>query len=512
MTIDPPLDPSRQTKALKFDFRDLSADATSKSLKKMPSAWKDYFGVHCGLSYYFGLAEALHNYKGMLGVNFNTLRGCEKAAHNFHRAEVTKSEDKPLREGPFAGPPFRFELDDIGTYFGGRYRPFTDMMPELIQQDTKVVFITTHLAPPTDTGLDKNKLYWQVRLLHEAFPEAKDIIRWQVGNEVQSEHFDPLGYRRLNQELGYQKYSYNSGQKLGFYINMYLAPALEAIQKASEDVYGDKRAITTFLGSTVGHYETWLFPILDAKFDTDQAPTLNGQEVWKHIRGVCPHYSLGGTGLDNLQKIVDQYVKTDKIDDIWITESYGWGGRGPVSIIEQGFNFLTWAAKNDFDANEARVIWWGADAEKAGGSGLSMVNTLGTFLANRDFHYMHQTDDAANIYVVADSDSRDLERFYVVVSPKFHGEHDTAEEAELDLKFDPRSTGARRIDLRTLEIDLPKGAAKKNWTARGVQYSAYIPPQETTVPVSVEDGKLKAEINRRIVEPYILFVGLRSKP
>lgn len=516
VSIEPPLDPERQANSIDMTFQDFSVDATANSLRIMPSPWKDYFGLHSGLTYYSGLAEGLIKYDGVLGVSVNTLRGCHNIGQLEQRITQTMNPGKPQRMGPFQGSPVNIELSDLGTYYAGRYYPISDLMTELNGLDTKAVFNAAHIVPPGPNGLqDKNKLYWAVRLIHEAHPEAKDFIVWQAGNEVQSEHFDPYGYKRKNTVAGYEKHKYNSQDKRDFYINMYLAPTLEAIQAASEDVYGDKHAIKTYLGSTVRHYDSWLFPILDAKFKSEAAPTLNGEEVWKHVDGVCPHYTLGGKALTDLQRTYDRYVKTDKISDIWITESYGWGGRGSISIIEQGFNFLSWASANGLNADQTRTIWWGAETDRAGGSGLDMAHTLGSFIAGRDFYFSRQNNARANIYVVADSDNSDLSRFYTVVIPKLQGEYDTAQESELqdggyDTAEEPGMPEADSfistlIDLGELHVRLPLGCESKAWRAEYVQYSPYMPPESEVLSVAVSEGVATVTIEERITEPCIIY-------
>jgi len=65
------------------------------------------------------------------------------------------------------------------------------LIPDLIRHGFDAIYIMTNTVRPGMEPFDKDRAYWTVRTIHEAFSKACRHVVWQIGNEVVSGHFDP---------------------------------------------------------------------------------------------------------------------------------------------------------------------------------------------------------------------------------------------------------------------------------------------------------------------------------
>jgi len=109
-------------------------------------------------------------------------------------------------------------------------------------------------------------------------------VAWEIGNEIVSGHFNPRGLPKERVARGPAPdgtyHGYDLRWKLDYYVNQYLAPAVEAIERASQDVYRDPGAIRILVGSMNPYNKpniTFLKQVMAARFDGRFAPSLRGQ-------------------------------------------------------------------------------------------------------------------------------------------------------------------------------------------------------------------------------------------
>jgi len=457
---------------------------SDKTMTPMVSPWADYFGTH----YASTPDEA--------GKTWNTVR----SYGGTHVGIQNENPAAPPRKGPFTGREVHFAIEDFHGPRGGKSA--AQLIPELIQHQFTGIYIMTSIVRPSLEPFDKDRAYWAVRQIHEKFPEAHRHVVWQMGNEVVSGHFDPKGIwnRREGAATGKRQgqgqqpgqrednfFGYDLKWKEDYYVNDYLAPAIEAAERASKDVYGDPRRIQIALGSMNPYNRPnleFLKNVMGRAFDGRQAPALKGEPVWKHIDLLTVHYMTGSPGtIATLQQYHDDYLKTGKVNGIWITEDHGHAGKGPVTILDRGLRFLAWAARNNLSGAQTRLCWWGENAREPGGSGTEATRLLGGFLAGKPLYFSHRQEGAANLYVLTDAADGKLSRGLVAIVPERYGTRDCGK----------------------LTVALPAAAAKKTWIARAVSYSLETPPQISEVALSHSAESLIVPVNARVSGAWLLM-------
>lgn len=464
---------------------DITVAVSEKTMTPMVSTWADYFGTH----YASTPDEA--------GRTWNTVR----SYGGTHVGIQEENPAAPPRKGPFTGREVRFTLED---FHGPRAsKTATQLIPELIEHRLTGIYIMTSIVRPSLEPFDKDRAYWAVRQIHEKFPDASQHVVWQMGNEVVSGHFDPKGIwnrrgegavpgQQRQQQGGREDnfFGYDLKWKEDYYVNDFLAPAIEAAERASKDVYGDPLKIQIALGSMNPYNQPnlkFLKNVMERTFDSRQAATLKGKPVWKHIDLLTVHYMTGSPrSIETLQQYHDDYLKTGKVKGIWLTEDHGHAGKGPVTILERGLRFLGWAAKNNLSGAQTRLCWWGENAREPGGTGTEATRLLGGFLAGKPLHFSHRQEGAADVYLLADAADGKLSRGLVTIVPAERG-------------------GA--VECGKLTLALPAGAAAKNWTARAVLYSADTPPRIFPVVPTRNGGSLILPVNQPGSGTWLLLLA-----
>ncbi|TWU62591.1 Acetyl esterase Axe7A precursor [Crateriforma conspicua] len=407
---------------------------------------------------------------------------------------VADNESVPPLKGPFTGKDIRFQLSDFHAARGGQSA--LQLIPELIEHDLTAIYLMTNIVRPSLTAFDQDRAYWAVRLIHERYPKAADHIVWQIGNEVVSGHFDPRGVwrnmpRDQRRQAGMKEdnfFGYDLKWKEEYYVNSYLAPAVEAIERASRDVYGDPRRIRIALGSMNPYNRpnlTFLKNVMGRTFNSPHAESLKGEAVTKHIDFLTVHYMTGSSkSIDTLQLYHDDYLKSGHVKGIWVTEDHGHAGLGPVTIIERGFRFMDWAARNDLSAVQTRLCWWGERQVEAGGRGEVATTIIGDFLAGRQLQILSESIEAGRVCAVRDDHEGRVQRVLIALVPE--------KRSEIEI-------GALRIPLLQTRSD--------QWRAEAIQYSATGPGKPFDAEVRTDKGRIHVELNRRFSEPALLLLS-----
>jgi len=439
------------------------------SLTPLKSSWAEYFGTH-----YKSTPEGS-------GSIWNTVR-----SYGGPHISIHDNPDSPTLKGPFTGRELHLSLSDIK---GKRAVKGADVLiPDIVKNDLTAIYIMSGLVSPTLEPFDKDLAYWALRRIYETFPAANTNLVWEMGNEVVSGHFDPRGiWKNIQNKSAKGKgrednfFGYDLAWKENYYVNDFLAPAIEATERAALDVYKDPRAIRIALGSMNPYNReniTFLRNVMDRKFESVQAPTLNGEPVWKHIDLITVHYMTGSTRtIETLQGYLDNYVRTGKVRGIWITEDHGNGGKGPVTILDRGLRYLDWIARNGLDAEQTRLCWWGEAQKDPGGQGTEATRLLGAFWKNQQILFSRNKQKEMTVATMANaSDENNLNRIMVAVIPS--------------------SEGHQNVD--SLRLKLPGKAISKNWAAKAVIYSVEVPSKTSVAPVEKKDNMLEVNINAEV--------------
>ena len=458
----------------------LSLSPGARSLRPLPSQWADYFGTHYAKS-----PEEARKW-------CSTIRSYGGAHMGLY---VTAKSQR--HKGPFTGREVRVGLADFHARINPSRKTAEQLIPELIKHRLTGIYVMTGIVRPSLEPFDKDLAYWTVYQIHKRFPSAWRHVVWQMGNEVVGGHFDPQGLKDKNDgrrvPLDGLLDGYDLQWKEEYYVEHYLAPAIEAVQRASQDVYDDPHKIKILLGSMNPYNRPnieFVKNVFQRKFTGKHAPTLKGDPVWKHIDVFTVHYMFGAErAAQRMQHYADTYLKTGKVDGIWITEEYGRKGQGPVTMIQRGFRFLSWVAHNRLDADQARLVWWGEGEEKPGGSAQKLAILLGRYLARRSLYFLDQKHAAGRVYLISDGKGRQLRHLVIALVP-----HQDA-----------------RFQAGELRLALPGIPPDSMWRVVAFQYSADHPHERTFPEVKRRGNALQIRIEHSAREPMLLFVRRESE-
>jgi hypothetical protein len=405
---------------------------------------------------------------------------------------VYATDDSPEHEGPFTGRTVRVGLSDFHSRFNRSGRSAERLIPDLIEHRFTAIYQMTTIVRPSLEPFDKDLAYWTVYQIHKEFPKAWKHVAWQIGNEVVSGHFDPKGVRQKGKPPEVSPdgkfHGYDLDWKEDFYVEEYLAPAIEAIERASNDVYGDPRKINILLGSMNPYNRQnveFLRNVMGRKFTGRYAPTLAEEPVWKHIDVLTVHYMFGGERtVQRMQTYVDDYLRTGMVDGIWMTEDHGRAGKGTVTVIERGFRFLAWVARNKLNAAQARLVWWGDGARKPGGSARDAEQLLGDFLFGGTLHFLDRAGEDGHIYLISDGLDSSTTRLLMAVVPRNDSE----------------------LDLGDVRLDLPEDIPHSGWSADAIQFSATHLPDKNVTPVASKETELRVSVGKSVTEPMLIML------
>jgi len=464
-------------------MRDLECAIDPNRMRPLPSPWEAYFGVH-------NTSAA-----ALAGLGCRTVRGCGGPHLGLPRDKRGMGRDEPVRKGPFTGATIRVGLKDMRRHAGPGRRSLDQLIPEIIANKVTAIYIGSDLIHPSTEPFDKDLAYWALRLIHERFPEADRHVLWQWGNEVNGLHFDPTNIKARIKKTGESKWKFaNTPEKRELYVAGFLAPAIETTRKVSRDVYGQRRRIKIVSGSFANiynpAYRKWMYEIMDHKISGPQAPTLKGDRVWQHVDLLTVHYPFArGNGAEVMQEIHDKLLKTGKVESIWITEEHGGRGKGPVTIVDRGLQFIDWVAANRLNARQTRLVWWGANHKKAGGRAIEAVEALGRFLAGSRLRVLSERQGNARVYTLVGQEKQErVSRIMIAIIPD----------------------ASSALAVRKLILSLPAQSQAATWSARALQFSSTDPPVEWDTPVLREGVRLSVTIGRQITEPFVLF--LKASP
>ncbi len=453
------------------------------SLQPLRSPFLAYFGTH-----YSGADD--------LGKRFTAVRGY--GGTHVRLTPPPEDADVPERKGPFSGEPVRVRLEDYHSQSKFATNPKTgrELFDEIVQHGIRTVGVFPTGEAYEGEPFDRDFAYWFYRLAHEQAPQLNQYAVWQIGNEIVSVHWNP---RRLDRKSVDRWWNadrsewngYDLKWKLDFYVNHWLGPEIEAIQAAARDVYGDSHAIPIATGSMNPYNaaNTWFVErLMDARFDGERVPTLAGAPVWKHVDYLTIHYMLAPPRHANTQRLhqyVRDYLRTDKVKGLWITEEHGVSGRGAPTVLERGMYFLRWVATDDLNADQAKVFWYGEKTRAGRGSGANLMTRLGTFFADRAVRFA-ATDDAQAYYQVISARPNDdgaPDRVLVVILPR------------------------RGSELAAGTIDLRVRGLTGDWRGEGVDYSYTIEPPRFPVKVTATAQGLNLKCNRVLVNPTAIYLS-----
>ena len=238
-----------------------------------------------------------------------------------------------------------------------------------------------------DHGLKWKDIVYAQSLKLTNLADANERVYWQIGNEISSPSYSKTIRYWQGQPFGdgipYDNFI------IPFYVENFLAPTIEAIDRASVDAYGQAGKINICLGSLTNassnSAQTFLSELLNYEIAGNNSPSLNGKKVSDLIHIITIHYTVGTASTADWENILNHYKNysgTGRIKGVWSTEEVGinsaLGGAGNLIGSLATFRYLEWAINNGYTSKEVRTNYYGWNT----GDERTTVNTFNQFLYN----------------------------------------------------------------------------------------------------------------------------------
>lgn len=318
------------------------------------------------------------------------------------------------------------------------------------------------LVMENDGRFYKDLIYQAVSFAETyAGKDKRNEVYWEMGNEINSHK--RFGLRELDDTK-------NQIEHAKDYLEYYLAPAVEAVRTASQDLYQDPRAIKVLLGNVTfirdDATKKFLETILEGTVEGKHAPTLAGKKGHELVDALGIHYSHG-TG-DLLEEYYQRWIATGLVKGMWNTEELGLRGWGDYEIASVAFRWLDFWARKPWTPDTARLIFWGdripsrvtRDGLAINTSGEAMERHLGQFFRDfplkaldkgKDFDVTASSD--VETYALAATEGKGSQRVGVLVIPS---KTTTISEVrllgadtdcEIEAYIQPAAESKKRVDL-----------------------------------------------------------------
>lgn len=347
------------------------------AIREAMPTWAEFVGSH------YIARDAIKLYRGLFydPVIYRVLAdGAEKPVdHRPWVAYVTKENLPPEcepRVGPYSGETVWLKQSRINEIVAWAEEHDAFML------HGRDVMKRTEYLEAAETMLRKDELYWSVRgFCEQRAADALPLI-FHLGNEVNAFH---LPWK-------------NHPHVVDMVVEYNLAPSIEAIRRASADVYSDAEALPVMLGSITSPWPLghgFLNAMVNRTIAGDMAPSLAGRPVHEFGDFASIHYSMKGPFWSHyLDAVNDRLVRTGKVEGFWNTEEVGGNAdlhRGPY-MMALPFRYLDWWSRRDWAPGRGGVIYWGdTRSREAYTVAMDVQELLGGFLGRHAL--VNLTDD-----------------------------------------------------------------------------------------------------------------------
>lgn len=226
---------------------------------------------------------------------------------------------------------------------------------------------------------------------------ASERVYWQFGNEINGPRF----LRNMVEWEGgtAQQRGIAMSRFIPLYVEYFLAPGVEAIQKSSRDAYGKEGQIRIMLGSLANARHprsiSWYRQLLDYEIKGTYAPTLRGRRVFQIVDTLSIHYLLTAPDdywAEELDKLSRSYMGRGAVRRIWSTEEIGIRrareGHGAATALQVWARSLWWWEKYLWKPEHGRVFFWGWNIGDKGSRAEDSLSTIFSFTGDRALNYV----------------------------------------------------------------------------------------------------------------------------
>jgi hypothetical protein len=268
-------------------------------------------------------------------------------------------------------------------------------------------------------ALWKRELSGRVRKV-ASIPGAMQRTYWQFGNEINGPRFlrnvvSWGGTAGRNRAAALQEF-------IPLYVEYFLAPGVEAVRAASQDVYGDPGRIHVMLGSLANARDPqsvkWYGELLAYTIKGNYAPGLAGKKVYEIVDTLSVHYLVSAEDQgwsDMLDLLARDWVGKGAVKAIWSTEEIGvrraqagWGAATALSVTAR---YLTWWSAKGWDASRGHCFFWGWDMGAPGTRADDALSTLLRFTGQsplRPLKGARAADFESHLFSASGNDKRVL--------------------------------------------------------------------------------------------------------
>ncbi len=444
----------------------------------LKSGWSEYFGVHMDMD-----PGPWKTVRQADGPRFG------RPSRDKHTGNVEELA------GPFTGERVQSSLADFRDWQRKESRGLDENLAQLIRDDRSAIYIAPWVSPFTPALQDE--VWALMKLLYAAQPGADGRVVFQWGDDINIRRLGVIDNSRMN-------YSQPHGGAPGFrnvnvpedalaYAEWYFAPAVEAMRRASKDIFKDERHIPVLIGSCAlaGRAENraWFMQILDHELAGGGAPTLKGQRVSQLVDVLTVNYPfVSPDGEFGLQELWDRYcAKPGGIKALWVTEEYGTPARSATVMLARAARFLAWAGKNGLDAQQTRLVWNFPGLLRANDEAEELATMLGKSLRADALRVGSQEVDGGRIIRIA------------------------AGEGKMLFVFIPRADRLVRRATPIGEVVLEVGAkqAGKPWIATPLQSTlrrAFSEVGKTVIPLRREGTRLVLDVGASALDAWGVLV------
>ena len=411
-----------------------AVDFTDAKLTPLRGDWQHYFGVH---------SETAPG-------PWKTVRQFDGPANGLPLKPQLASQ---RMNGPFNNAPVEMDLAWFRDYQKRTSLGLDRNLPIIIQNDLQALYVA-----PWQSMLGKiqqDQIWALLKLAYSATTGAENRLFFQWGDDINSRALGTSpDIRSLQVTLRHGTSvarGANNPADATAYAENYFAPAVEAVRRASTDVFGDERRIPVLIGSCarvgVDANREWFRSVLDHVITSDLAPTLKGKRVIDLVDYLTvSHPFADAPDTKALQGLWSSYGK--QIKGLWITNEFGSIGRGPSHILSSIAHFYEWVAANDLDAQQARLIWDFVGRQRASDDCVSLITKLGETMIG-PLQFGMEARNSGTLYRISAGDNR-LLIIYIATTDRRAGK--------------PTPVGE-------LTIEVGEARAKKPWIARMLQNS-----------------------------------------
>jgi hypothetical protein len=478
--------PAAAAPAWTFDF-------LPEKMSVLKSGWNDYFGIH-----------------------FETAPGPWKMVRQYDGPEFgIPSTDKHTGDvkqfpGPFSEVPVNVSLADFRDWRRKDAKGLDENLAALVKGDRQGLFILPWSGPIRK--VEQDTIYALMKITYGAIPGTEGHLYFQLGDGLNDGHYgtvtsarhiasQPSNGTRLARGANTQNDLVDCAEK-------YLAPAIEAIRAASTEIYKDPRRIPIVAGScaTAGEPDcrAWYGQLFDRELDGSVATSLKGRRLASLVDYLTVDYPFANAENDAaLQEIWDRFCapaqpapaagqafpddKKTRPRGLWVTEEYGLGSYGPATMTARAARFLAWAARNDLDAQQTRLLWNFPPRVRGSEDALAAARTLGETLGTGPLRVASQDFGDGRLHRILSGDGRML------------------------LVYQPATVrrGKRPVPIGEIALNVADAQAAKPWVARvflDTGRRAGAADNAAAIPVRRDGNRLFVSITANSQETWSLLL------